>query len=106
MSRPRFWSASSTSRRTRRGLSGKPENIVEKIAESAMKKFYEENVLLNQIFVVDGETPIAKVVEKAAKEIGKPVELVGFVRFAVGEGIEKVDSDFADEVAKMAGPKD
>ncbi len=86
--------------------SGKPENIVEKIAESAMKKFYEENVLLNQIFVVDGETPIAKVVEKAAKEIGKPVELVGFVRFAVGEGIEKVDSDFADEVAKMTGPKD
>jgi elongation factor Ts len=83
--------------------SGKPENIVEKMVEGRMRKFYEESVLLNQVFVIDGETPITKVVEKASKDLGKPVEIAGFVRFQVGEGIEKVDGDFADEVAKMAG---
>ena len=60
-------------------------------------------MLLEQIFVIDGETPVGKVVEKAAKELGKPVEIVGFLRFAVGEGIEKEDGDFADEVKNMAG---
>jgi elongation factor Ts len=83
--------------------SGKPENVIEKMLEGRMRKFYEESVLMNQVFVIDGETPISKVVEKAAKDIGKPVEIAGFVRFQVGEGIEKVEGDFADEVAKMAG---
>lgn len=83
--------------------SGKPANVVEKMIEGRMRKFYEEAVLLNQVFVIDGETPISKVVEKAAKELGTPIELTGFVRYSVGEGVEKVDSDFADEVAKMAG---
>jgi elongation factor Ts len=83
--------------------SGKPENVIEKMVEGRMRKFYEESVLMNQVFVIDGETPISKVVEKAAKDIGKPVEIAGFVRFQVGEGIEKVEGDFADEVAKMAG---
>jgi elongation factor Ts len=68
-----------------------------------MRKFYEETVLLSQTFAIDGETPIAKVLEKASKEFGAPVEIAGFYRFAVGEGIEKVDSDFADEVKQMAG---
>jgi elongation factor Ts len=81
--------------------SGKPENVIEKMMEGRMRKFYEETVLLYQTFVIDGETQISKVVEKAAKEIGAPVEIEGFVRFQVGEGIEKVESDFADEVKKL-----
>ena len=86
--------------------SGKPENLIEKMLEGRMRKFYEESVLLQQVFVVDGETRIEKVLEKASKEFGTPVTIEAFVRFQVGEGIEKADSDFADEVAKMAGPKD
>jgi elongation factor Ts len=83
--------------------SGKPEAVVEKMIEGRMRKFYEETVLLSQTFAIDGETPIAKVLEKAAKDIGAPIEIAGYYRFAVGEGIEKVDSDFADEVKQMAG---
>ena len=83
--------------------SGKPENVIEKMMEGRMRKFYEESVLMSQVFVIDGETPIAKVIEKACKDLGTPVTIDGFVRFQVGEGIEKIDSDFADEVSKMAG---
>ncbi|HEY4943925.1 MAG TPA: translation elongation factor Ts [Rhizomicrobium sp.] len=86
--------------------SGKPENVIEKMLEGRMRKFYEESVLLQQTFVIDNETRIDKVIEKAAKEFGTPVAIEAFVRFQVGEGIEKADSDFADEVAKMAGPKE
>jgi elongation factor Ts len=85
--------------------SGKPENVIEKMLEGRMRKFYEESVLLQQTFVIDGETRIEKVIERASKDLGAPVEIAGFVRFQVGEGIEKVEGDFADEVAKMAGPK-
>ncbi|MES2292106.1 MAG: translation elongation factor Ts [Pseudomonadota bacterium] len=85
--------------------SGKPEAVIEKMMEGRMRKFYEETVLLSQTFVIDGETQIGKVIEKAAKELGTPVSVEGFVRFQVGEGIEKVESDFADEVAQMAGTK-
>jgi elongation factor Ts len=85
--------------------SGKPEAVVEKMMEGRMRKFYEESVLLQQTFVIDGETQIAKLMEKASKDLGTPVEIEGFVRFQVGEGIEKVESDFADEVAQMAGTK-
>ncbi len=83
--------------------SGKPENIVEKMVEGRLRKFYEESVLLSQIFVIDGETPIAKVLEKAGKDFGAPVEIEGFVRFQVGEGIEKENGDFADEVKNLSG---
>jgi elongation factor Ts len=83
--------------------SGKPEAVIEKMMEGRMRKFYEETVLLSQTFVIDGETQISKVVEKAAKEWGTPVVIEGFVRFQVGEGIEKAESDFADEVKQMAG---
>jgi elongation factor Ts len=83
--------------------SGKPDNVVDKMIEGRMRKFYEESVLMSQILVIDGETPVNKAVEKLAKEIGKPVEVVGFVRFQVGEGIEKTDGDFTDEVNKLAG---
>ena len=85
--------------------SGRPDNVIEKMLEGRMRKFYEESVLLQQTFVIDGETQIAKLLEKASKDLGVPVEIEGFVRFQVGEGIEKVESDFADEVAQMAGTK-
>ncbi len=83
--------------------SGKPENIIEKMVEGRLRKFFEEVALMSQTFVVDGETRIAKAVEAAAKEAGAPVEVTGFVRFALGEGIEKKSEDFAAEVAAAAG---
>ena len=82
--------------------SGKPDNVIEKMMEGRMRKFYEETVLLHQTFVIDGETRVEKVMEKASKDFGTLVEIAGFVRFQVGEGIEKTDSDFADEVKQMA----
>jgi elongation factor Ts len=85
--------------------SGKPEAVVEKMMEGRMRKYYEETVLLQQTFVIDGETQIAKLIEKASKDLGAPVEIEGFVRFQVGEGIEKAEADFADEVAQMSGTK-
>ncbi len=83
--------------------SGKPENIIAKMVDGRMKKFFQEQVLLEQTFVIDGETPVNKVIEKAAKDLGHPIQLSGFVRYQVGEGIEKEDSDFAGEVSKMSG---
>ena len=85
--------------------SGRPENVIEKMMEGRMRKFYEETVLLQQTFVIDGETQVGKVIEKAAKELGAPIAVEGFVRFQVGEGIEKAEADFADEVAQMAGTR-
>ena len=85
--------------------SGKPEAVVEKMMEGRMRKYYEETVLMQQTFVIDNETQIAKLIEKASKDLGAPVEIEGFVRFQVGEGIEKVEADFADEVAQMAGSR-
>ena len=79
--------------------SGKPEAIIEKMVEGRLRKFYEETVLLEQIYVIDGESRVGKVVEAAGKEAGAPIKLTGFVRFALGEGIDKKESDFAAEVA-------
>ena len=81
------------------GQSGKAADVIEKMVEGRMRKFYEEVVLLEQTFVIDGKTKVAKVVEKAAKELGAPVHIAGFVRFELGEGIEKKSEDFAAEVA-------
>lgn len=83
--------------------SGKPEEVVQKMVEGRVRKFYEEIVLLEQVFVIDGESRVKQVVEKAAKDLGSPIKLTKFVRFALGEGIEKTESDFAAEVAQMAG---
>jgi len=84
--------------------SGKPENVIDKMIEGRMRKFYEESVLLSQVFVIDGETQIAKVVERAAKDVGAPIRITGFLRFAVGEGIDKGGGDgFASDVKAMAG---
>ena len=68
--------------------SGKPENIIEKMVEGRLRKFYEESVLLEQIFVIDGETKIAKVIENAAGDVGAPIEFVGFERLELGDGVE------------------
>lgn len=81
--------------------SGKPESIIEKMVEGRLRKFYEEAVLLEQVFVVDTEKRVKQVLEAAAKALGTPVALTGFVRMALGEGIEKEASDLAAEVAKL-----
>ena len=83
--------------------SGKPADIVEKIIEGRLRKFYEEVCLLDQTFVIDGETKVAQVLEAAGKELGSPVAVKEFARFALGEGVEKPDEDFAAEVAAAAG---
>lgn len=83
--------------------SGKPEEIIEKMVEGRIRKYYEEVVLLNQTFVVDGESKISQVLETASKEAGNPIEITGFVRFQLGEGIERKEDDFANEVAELAG---
>jgi elongation factor Ts len=83
--------------------SGKPENIIEKMVEGRLRKFYEEVVLLKQAFVINPDLTIEKALAEAEKEIGAPASLTGFVRFALGEGIEKEESDFAAEVAAVAG---
>ena len=83
--------------------SGRPEEVIQKMVEGRVRKFYEEVVLLEQVFVMDGKTKIADVVEQFSKEIGTPVVLKGFVRYNLGEGIEKEESDFAAEVQAQAG---
>lgn len=79
--------------------SGKPAEFIDKMVEGRLRKFYEEVVLEEQTFIIDGKTCIKDVVASYAKEIGAPLKLVGFVRFALGEGIEKAETDFAAEVA-------
>jgi elongation factor Ts len=79
--------------------SGKAEGIIERMVDGRLRKFYEEVVLLEQIFVVDQETRISKVVENAANAAGAPINVTGFARFALGEGIERQRTDFAAEVA-------
>lgn len=83
--------------------SGKPEEIIEKMVEGRIRKFFEDVCLLDQVYVVDGESRISKVLEDAGKELGAPVTITGFVRFALGEGIEKEAEDYAGEVAALAG---
>ena len=83
--------------------SGRPEEVIQKMVEGRVRKFYEEVVLLEQVFVMDGKTKIADVVDQFAKEIGTPVVLKRFVRYNLGEGIEKEESDFAAEVQAQAG---
>jgi elongation factor Ts len=85
--------------REQASTSGKPEGIIEKIVDGRLRKFYEEVVLLEQIFVVDQETRISAVVEAAAKAAGAPIRVTGFARFALGEGIDRHRTDFAAEVA-------
>jgi elongation factor Ts len=83
--------------------SGKPENIIEKMVEGGLAKFRKDSALLSQLFVMDNKTPVAEVVASAAKDAGTGIEVKGFVRFQLGEGIEKKVDDFAAEVAAAAG---
>ena len=85
--------------------SGKPANIVEKMVEGSIAKFRKDHALLSQLFVIDNKTPVADVVAAAAKDAGADIVLASFVRFQIGEGIEKKESDFAAEVASAAGIK-
>ena len=85
--------------------SGKPEAIIEKMVEGRLRKFYEDVVLLEQTYVVDGESRVAKVIEAAAKELGAPLRVAGFARFALGEGIAREQGDFAAEVAAAVKPR-
>jgi len=86
--------------------SGKPDNIIEKMVEGRIRKFYEDVALLSQTFVVDGETRIEQVLKNAEGSIGAPVAIKQFLRFELGEGIEKKEDDFAAEVAAAAGIED
>ena len=83
--------------------SGKPAEVVAKMVEGRVRKFYEESTLLAQTFVIDGETKVADVVKNAEKDLGASIKVTGFVRYALGEGIEKEETDFAAEVAATAG---
>ena len=85
--------------------SGKPDNIIQKMVEGGLAKFRKENALTSQLFVIDGKTPVSEVVAAAAKDAGAGIELKGFVRFQLGEGIEKKVDDFAAEVAAASGVK-
>ena len=83
--------------------SGKPDNIIEKMVEGRIRKFYEEVCLLDQTFVIDGESKVAKALEAAGKDAGGDIKVTGFELFVLGEGIEKEEEDFAAEVAAAAG---
>ena len=83
--------------------SGKPPEIAEKMVEGRLRKFYEEVVLLEQTFVIDTDKKVGEAVEAAAGDIGSSIAVTGFIRFALGEGVEKGSDDFAAEVAQLAG---
>ena len=80
---------------------GKPAQIAEKIVMGKIGKYYKENCLLEQLFVKDNDLTVQKYVDKTAKELGGAIKVVDFVRFEKGEGLEKRNDNFADEVAGM-----
>lgn len=82
--------------------SGKPDNVIEKMIGGRMQKFFKESCLVSQVFVIDGENTVEKAAEIAAKDAGAPIKITGFVRFELGDGIEKKEEDFAAEVAATA----
>ena len=81
--------------------SGKPEEIVEKMVEGRLRKYYEEIVLLEQAFVHDTDTKVGKAIEAASKEAGVDITVTGYVRFNLGEGLEDKEDNFAEEVARL-----
>ena len=82
---------------------GKPANVVEKIVESGLKTFYKEVCLVDQAFIFDDKKSVAQAVKEAEAKAGAPIKIGGFVRFALGEGIDKPSDDFGGEVAALAG---
>jgi len=83
--------------------SGRPDHVIEKMVEGRLRKFFEDAVLTCQTWVIDGETRVSRVLEQAAEDLGTEVAVSGFVRFRLGEGIEREQSDFAAEVAAAVG---
>jgi len=84
---------------------GKPENVIEKIVESGLKTYYKEVCLLEQAFIHDTGKSVAQALKEAEGKVGAPVKITGFVRYALGEGIERQETDFAAEVAAASGKK-
>jgi elongation factor Ts len=84
---------------------GKPENVIEKIVESGLKTYYKEVCLVEQAFIHDSGKSVAQAAKEAEGKIGAPVKITGFVRYALGEGIERQETDFAAEVAAASGKK-
>jgi elongation factor Ts len=84
---------------------GKPENMIEKIVESGLKTYYKEVCLLEQAFIHDSGKSVAQAVKEAEGKVGGPIKVAGFLRYALGEGIEKQETDFAAEVAAVSGQK-
>lgn len=82
--------------------SGKPAEIIDKMVEGRLHKFYAEVVLMSQVYVIDGESKVGDAIKAAEAEVGAPIKVAGFIRFALGEGIEKEEGDFAAEVAAAA----
>ena len=82
---------------------GKPENMIEKIVESGLKTFYKEHTLLDQPFIFDDKKSVAQALKEAEGKVGGPLKVAGFVRFVLGEGVERREGDFAAEVAAAAG---
>jgi elongation factor Ts len=83
--------------------SGKPANVIEKIVESGLKTYYKEVCLLDQAYIHDAGKSVSQALKEAEGRVGAPIKVTGFVRYALGEGIEKQESDFAAEVAAAAG---
>ncbi|TVR98319.1 MAG: elongation factor Ts [Rhodospirillales bacterium] len=81
---------------------GKAEAIIEKMVDGRLRRFYEEVCLLDQVFVMDGESRVADVIDRVAKESGNVIRVTAFERYALGEGLERRNEDFASEVAKTA----
>jgi elongation factor Ts len=82
---------------------GKPANVIEKIVESGLKTFYKEVCLLEQAYIRDDKKSVSQVLKEAEGNAGGPIKVTGFVRYALGEGVEKQETDFAAEVAAAAG---
>jgi len=82
---------------------GKPANVIDKIVESGLKTYYKEVCLLDQAYIRDDKKSVAQVLKEAEGKVGEPIKISGYVRYALGEGIEKQQSDFAAEVAAAAG---
>jgi elongation factor Ts len=82
---------------------GKPANVIDKIVESGLKTFYKEVCLLDQGFIFDDKKSVAQAIKEAEAKVGAPIKVTGFVRFGLGEGIERASGDFGGEIAALAG---
>ena len=84
---------------------GKPANVIDKIVESGLKTFYKEVCLLDQPFIHAPDKSVAQAIKEAEGQVGAPIKVTGYVRYALGEGVEREKKDFAAEVAAAAGPR-